>query len=388
MLTVKEINEVSFGKAGFSGYKPEDVDNFIDQVAASFQELLGQRDTAVKQTEELAALNSELAAKNADCQRKLSVLAQKVEAYRADEDGIKEVVLSAHHMSKALMKEAEQKAADIVREARAQADAKLLEANEEARRIRQSAENDVAKSAKEYARLADTKKTELEEIKKQVTAFRSSLLEMYKKHLECIEHIPTFKQKDEPDEVKPLAVSEPVKIPEPALEPPVKTDEPEFFSEPEPQEPVYSAEPEPEIEPQPQAEAAPEPVQPIQEYREPHTPRHAQQPPRAAREKPPVQQPQSPQPVQRPAARPSTPSRLQEQPQARTLNDTYNYVQEQLQPSRLPESYLEDNDLTSIGIDLNAHTDIPEALRREKNNNYSNLPFGDGVEVDGRKRRR
>ncbi len=388
MLTVKEINEVSFGKAGFSGYKPEDVDNFIDQVAASFQELLGQRDTAVKQTEELAALNSELAAKNADCQRKLSVLAQKVEAYRADEDGIKEVVLSAHHMSKALMKEAEQKAADIVREARAQADAKLLEANEEARRIRQSAENDVAKSAKEYARLADTKKTELEEIKKQVTAFRSSLLEMYKKHLECIEHIPTFKQKDEPDEVKPLAVSEPVKIPEPALEPTVKTAEPEFFSEPELQEPVYSAEPELDIEPQPQAGPELEPVQPIQEYREPHTPRHAQQPPRAAREKPPVQQPQSPQPVQRPAARPGTPSRRQEQPQARTLNDTYNYVQEQLQPSRLPESYLEDNDLTSIGIDLNAHTDIPEALRREKNNNYSNLPFGDGVEVDGRKRRR
>ena len=49
MLTVKEINEVSFGKAGFSGYKPEDVDNFIDQVAASFQELLTQRDAAVMQ---------------------------------------------------------------------------------------------------------------------------------------------------------------------------------------------------------------------------------------------------------------------------------------------------------------------------------------------------
>ena len=51
MLTVKEINEVSFGKAGFSGYKPEDVDNFIDRVAAAFQELLAERDTAVKQTE-------------------------------------------------------------------------------------------------------------------------------------------------------------------------------------------------------------------------------------------------------------------------------------------------------------------------------------------------
>ncbi len=376
MLTVKEINEVSFGKAGFSGYKPEDVDNFIDQVAASFQELLTQRDTAVKQTEELAALNSELAAKNADCQRKLSVLAQKVEAYRADEDGIKEVVFSAHRMSKAMMKEAEQKAADIVREARAQADAKLLEANEEARRIKQGAENEAAKSAKEYTRLAETKKTELEEIKKQVTAFRSSLLEMYKKHLESIEHIPAFKQKDEPEKEELPAVPEPVSIPEPAPEPVIAV-EPEHFPEPELQETVYPAEPEPMPEP--------EPVQavPTQEYREPPAPRHAAPaPPRAVREKPPVQ------PIQRPAPRQSAPGRRQEQPQARTLNDTYNYVQEQLQPSRLPESYLEDNDLSSVGIDLNAHSDIPEALRREKSNNYSNLPFGDGVEVDGRKRRR
>ena len=30
MLTVKEINEVSFGKAGFSGYKPEDVATLLD----------------------------------------------------------------------------------------------------------------------------------------------------------------------------------------------------------------------------------------------------------------------------------------------------------------------------------------------------------------------
>ncbi len=178
MLTVKEINEVSFGKAGFSGYKPEDVDNFIDMVAASFQELLAERDAAVKQAGELAALNTELAARNSDAQRKLSVLAQKIETYRTDEEGIKEAIISAQRMSKAMVKEAEEKAAGIVSDARAQAEAKLLEANEEARKITQNAESDAAKAAKEYSQMADTKKTELEEIKKQVTAFRSSLLEM------------------------------------------------------------------------------------------------------------------------------------------------------------------------------------------------------------------
>lgn len=385
MLTVKEINEVSFGKAGFSGYKPEDVDNFIDKVAASFQELLAERDAAIKQAEDLAALNTELAAKNSDSQRKLSVLAQKVETYRTDEDGIKEAIVSAHRMSKAMVKEAEQKAADIEREARAKAEAKLLEANEEARKITQNAEGEAAKAAKEYAELAESKKTELEEIKKQVTAFRSSLLEMYKKHLECIDHIPTFKHKDEPAAVKPAAIPEPEpeRIEEAEYELAAEFDELEFSPETELPAPSFSVEREPELAPAPQPEPEPQSV-PVQEYRESPA---ARQPARAVREKPaPAPDPQ-PMPRPAPVSRQSAPVRRQEQ-QARTLNDTYNYVQEQLQPSRPPEGYLDDNDLSSVGIDLNAHSNIPEALRREKSMNYSNLPFGDGVDVDGRKRKR
>ncbi len=376
MLTVKEINEVSFGKAGFSGYKPEDVDNFIDRVAAAFQELLTERDTAVKQTEELAALNSELASKNSDAQRKLSVLAQKIETYRTDEEGIKDAIISAQRMSKAMVKEAEEKAAAIVRDARAQAEAKLLEASEEARKITQNAESDAAKSAKEYSELAQTKKAELEEIKKQVTAFRSSLLEMYKKHLECIDHIPTFRQKDEPELPKTAPEPEPVIVSEPE---PVKIAEPEPLHEAAPQEPVFQAEPQAIAEPEPRPEPEPRHMLPVQEYREQPVP---PKPQRMMRERPAPQPPHSAQPM--PRQRMSR----QEQPQIRTLNDTYNYVQEQLQPSRLPESYLEDNDLSSVGIDLNAHANIPEALRREKSTNYSNLPFGDGVDVDGRKRKR
>lgn len=377
MLTVKDINEVSFGKAGFSGYKPEDVDNFIDKVAADFQELLAQRDAAVKQTEDLAALNSELAAKNADVQRKLSVLAQKVESYRADEEGIKEAIISAQRMSKTMLKEAEQKAADIVHEARAQAEAKLLEANENARKITQNAETDAAKSAKEYAQLAETKKNEMEEIQKQVNAFRSALLEMYKKHLECIDHIPTFRQKDAVEEKK--SAQEPAKA---EAHPPVEAPEPEFIPEPEPEPeppaPQVPSRPEPEPEPEPLPEI--EPSVPIQEYREQPVQPQASWP---AAEHPAAQPARSP----RQAPRQSAPARRQEQPKARPLGDTYSYVQEQLQPSRPPESYLEENDLSSVGIDLNAHTNIPEALRREKSTNYSNLPFGDGVDIDGRKRK-
>lgn len=376
MLTVKEINEVSFGKAGFSGYKPEDVDNFIDQVAASFQELIGERDAAVKQAGEMALLNSELAAKNADTQKKLSILAQKIETYRQEEEGIKEAILSAQKMSKDLVRESQTKADGIIQDARAQAEAKLLEANEEARRITTTAQEEASRAAREYTQQAESKKAELEEIKRQVTAFRSSLLEMYKKHLECIDHIPVFRQKEEFSE--PTTVRQPEPVREAA--PPVRTAE----AVREPEAPIPEP---PRQEPQPEPEPAPPvpepPLRPARRMRqETQEELSAPIPPEPERESRTAPQVREDPPRSAPRVRQEPPR------QPRTLNDRVNYVQEQLQPSQPPEDYLEDGDLSSVGIDLNAHSNIPEALRREKITNYSNLPFGDGVEVDGRKHRR
>ncbi len=151
MLTVKEINEVSFGKAGFSGYKPEDVDNFIDDVVASFQQLEAERDDALKRAQELAAQNAELSAKNSENQEKLAILAQRVESYRADEDGIKEVLLSAQKLAK-----------DSVQEAKDKAEIILQDAQESAKQLLDNAKEEAAKSAREYMAQAEEKKEELE----------------------------------------------------------------------------------------------------------------------------------------------------------------------------------------------------------------------------------
>lgn len=379
MLTVKEINEVSFGRAGLSGYRPGDVDSFIDQVAASFQELLGERDAALKQAGEVAKINADIAAKSADTQKKLSILAQKIEVYRQEEEGIKEAILNAQKMSKDMLRDAQNQADAILRDARAQAEAKILEANEEARRITGTAQEEASKAAKEYAQQAESKKAELEEIKRQVTAFRSSLLEMYKKHLECIDHIPVFRQKEERREQAPApqpapaytAPAEPVPEPEPAAPQP---EEPKPEPQPHEPEPIHR-------QPRRQEREAPVPAAPAAEPQPQQERPQAPQPPQEEGGLPPQTAPR--------AARPSAPRTHPEHPrQARTLNDRVNYVQEQLMPSQPPEDYMEDSDLSSVGIDLTAHSNIPEALRREKSTNYSNLPFGDGVDVDGRKRRR
>lgn len=323
MLTVKEINEISFGKAGFSGYKPEDVDNFIDEVVESFQQLQGERDTARKQADDLAAQNAALAAKNAEFQGKLAVLAEKIESYREDEDGIKDALLSAQRMAKDSIREAKDKAAVI-----------LQDAEDSAKKMMDEAKVEAAKAAREYMAQAEAKKAELEEIKRQVTAFRSSLLEMYKKHLECINHIPVFRQKE--------------------TEEPTSEEERE---DPVPEQPAPVEEPI-AVEEEPAEELAPA----VQEEPEP--------------------QPVPPQPVEQPAYT---------QSYEPTLHDKVDYSQEQLQPVDVGEEAYLDDDLSDVGIDLKTYSNIPETLQREKSSHFSNLEFGDGVDVgrkSGKKRRK
>ncbi len=319
MLTVKEINDVSFGKAGFSGYKPEDVDNFIDEVVASFQQLEAERDEALKNAQTLSTQNASLTSQNAEIQEKLAILAQRIETYREDEDGIKDVLLSAQKMAKDIVREAKDKAAIILQDAKDTAKHTLDDARDEA-----------ARNAREYVARTEEKKEELEEIKRQVTAFRASLLEMYKKHLECINHIPSFRQKETAEEPVPTS---------------------EEAAEPVPDEPVPA--PNEQVEP---AEPTPSPEE---------------------------------QPVPQDPAQRSEPREKQPQPErqstAPTLHDRVDYSREQTRLSDDPNDYRDD--LSEVGIDLGAYNDIPESLKQEKDSHYSNLEFGDSVDL-GRKKHR
>ena len=332
MLTVKEINEVSFGKAGFSGYKPEDVDNFIDEVVESFTQLQAERDDALQQStqlnqqmEELNRQVAELKAKNNELQKKLGILAQKIESYREEEDGIKEAILSAQRMGKEALQDAKGKAAVM-----------LADAEENAKKILENARDDAAKAAREYANQVEQKRSELEEMKRQVSAFRVSLLEMYKKHLESINHIPSFR------------VKEPVQ----------KAEAPAYEEKSAPADPEPVREPVREVEPQPEPEPQPVPQQ---------------------REEPqPVVQPK-PQPVRQPAPRKT-------QEAAPSLHDKVDLSREQLEEDR--GYHPDDDDLSQVGIDLKAYSDIPESLQKEKASHFSNLEFGDNVDLGDKRRKR
>lgn len=95
MLTPQEVSEHAFQKASFGGYNMSQVDEFLDVL-----------------TEDYSALYSE----NAVLKSKMKVLVDKVEEYRATEEAMRKALMTAQRMADDLVKEAEQKKAEILRE--------------------------------------------------------------------------------------------------------------------------------------------------------------------------------------------------------------------------------------------------------------------------------
>ncbi len=108
--------------------------------------------------------------------------------------------------------------------------------------------------------------------------------------------------------------------------------------------------------------------------------------PRLSRSEPKPEPEPEPEPVPQPcggaaqngACPPKDPRTSQEEP---TLQDKVDYSREQLRQE--PHSYHpDDNYFSQVGIDLEAYSEIPESLQREKASHFSNLEFGDDVDLE------
>ncbi len=291
MLSIKEINEISFRKSNFSGYNSDDVDQFIDDVLETVTALAKENAEIKSRTTDSSSRVAELTAKNTELQEKLSVLAAKIEAYREDEDGIKEALLSAQRLGSASIREAKTKAENIVSEANAKAESIMAEARAKSQDMIDS-----------YQSQIDAKKEELEAIQREVTSFRSSLYEMYREHIAVIEKLPEFDLPEKTVEKEvPAAVQAPVE---------------------EKAEPAPAAEPVEEVIPVPAAQ--------IEEKEEPIVP-----------------------------------------------------VQAAAAPAYSKDTYMKEQ-FNGIGLDLNAYSNIPETLQKEKESLFSTLEFG--IEDTGKKK--
>ena len=101
MLTPNEIANKTFEKTKFSGYRPEDVDVFMQEVASA-----------------MAALQAE---KN-ELEAKIEVLPDKVEEYRNDEDSLRAALIGAQKLGDNIVKESKNKAELIMRDVQIKAE--------------------------------------------------------------------------------------------------------------------------------------------------------------------------------------------------------------------------------------------------------------------------
>ena len=117
MFTPQEVSEHAFPKASFGGYNMAAVDEFLDQL-----------------TEDYTALYKE----NASLKAKMKVLADSLEEYRATEKGMRRALLAAQQAADEMVKEAESRKSELLRDAESDAQNKISElrrqvADEEAR---------------------------------------------------------------------------------------------------------------------------------------------------------------------------------------------------------------------------------------------------------------
>lgn len=228
MISSEDVRRVTFEKA-FQGYRRDDVDDYLKQVAQSMDELAAQND---------------------DLQKKLVVLAQRIDQYRAEEDTLRTTMINAQRLGENVIREAKQKAAEIIRTAN-------IKAEDREQRSRDDVE------------LA---KQEIVTLKSEADSFKRSLIEMYRKHINLINKLPDYTPQPEDAPVRPV---------QPAAEPvqaPIQTAAPV-------EQPVMAAEPAyTPPAPQPAAESAPAPVQETAYYEEPAS-QPAAEPLRPAAEK-------------------------------------------------------------------------------------------------------
>ena len=167
MLTLQEIKEKKFEKAAMFGYKVDDVDAFLDDITASYQQLLSDK--------------SEL-------ESKIEVLAEKLEEYKNDEDNLRAALIGAQRLGETVIRDAKHKADVLIEDATIRSE-KLVE----------SAQKKI-----------ENEQNALLKMQKEVTSFKNKLLGLYKTHLELISSLPGEEEKPaEPESSAKTDVSAP-----------------------------------------------------------------------------------------------------------------------------------------------------------------------------------
>lgn len=240
MLTPAKIKNHHFEASGRNAYKADGVDRFFEEVADSYEQMFRE---------------------NGEMYKKISLLAERLEEYRNDEDNIRNALLTAQRMAEQIQREAREKSDALVAEAQARAVAEnarvdaqttemltaatyqaqsiVAEANKQAAKIIDDATRESKEAAISARDWMIKEEAALEMMKIEVTKFKKQILDSYAQQLELIETLPeiVYAQIDAEKEAEAVAVieeepvvEEPV-VEEAVVEEPVVEEAPAFAEE-------------------------------------------------------------------------------------------------------------------------------------------------------------
>ncbi|MBQ7096191.1 MAG: DivIVA domain-containing protein [Clostridia bacterium] len=206
MLTPEKIQSKEFEQSVLGGYRRDEVDAFLDEVEADYRKLFEE---------------------NKDMVEKLKVCLAKIEEYKKDETFLKNAIINAQKLNETTLKEIEEKekevemaskeaAANIVAEAEAKAAAIIEKAEKDsadavnAAREQCKAEIDAEqkkcdKEIRAIQKEVTAEQKKLDYLRKQVSEFKTTILDIYRAHVTSISKLPDF---NEPEEEE-VAVAEP-----------------------------------------------------------------------------------------------------------------------------------------------------------------------------------
>ncbi len=227
MLNPDKIKEKEFQTTGRGSYRADDVDSFLDEVSSSYEQMFKENGELVK---------------------KISLLANKVEEYKKDENSLKEALLAAQKLADKIVADAKEKIKSDLADAQDKVDGMLSSAKGEAADIVAKAKNEAdgtilqaKKQADEILGTVNRKVTQeslaFDMLQKESSDFRSKLISMYKEHLNLINDLPALAEEKLAEIEKKEAALAPKEDEKPEVEPEqekiVEPDEPAENTEPE-----------------------------------------------------------------------------------------------------------------------------------------------------------
>ena len=244
MLTPAKIKNHHFEASGRNAYKADGVDRFFEEVADSYEQMFRE---------------------NGEMYKKISLLAERLEEYRNDEDNIRNALLTAQRMAEQIQREAREKSDALISEAQARAVAEnarvdaqttemltaatyqaqsiVAEANKQAAKIIDDATRESKEAAISARDWMIKEEAALEMMKIEVTKFKKQILDSYAQQLELIETLPeiVYAQIDAEKEAEAAVIEEEPVVEEAVAEEPVAEEIPVYEEQAPVEEEIVAA---------------------------------------------------------------------------------------------------------------------------------------------------